>query len=327
MSGPAEPAGPPPRELAAYLDEPPQLATGSPGKNGYLRLGFERRGPKTILADLDRRAPLLAQQALYWDEAMPGLACVYMISNAGGVLQGDRNRIEITLGPDAQAHVATQSATKIHEMDHNHARQDQTIRLAAGAYLEYLPEPTIPHRHARYLTLTRIEIDPAATLLYAEILSAGRKYYRDGELFAYDVFSSTVTAARPGPEPAAATGPERPGPAGGPGDELFTEKFVIEPAGHDITATGVMGGYHVFGNVLVLTPPEQAEAIAAELPAEVNRQGQWAAAASRLPNDAGLVYKVLGMETEPVKALIRRCHEVVRPIVTGCDVPPEFAWR
>jgi len=33
------------------------------------------------------------------------------------------------------------------------------------------------------------------------------------------------------------------------------------------------------------------------------------------------------METEPVKALIRRCHEVVRPIVTGCDVPPEFAWR
>lgn len=304
---------PAPRELAAYLDEPPQLATGSPGKNGYLRLGFERQGPKTILRDLERRAPLLAQQALYWDEAMPGLACVYMISNSGGVLQGDRNRIEIGLGPDAQAFVTTQSATKIHEMDHNHAVQEQAIELADKAYLEYLPEPTIPHRHARYLTRTRIAIAPTATLLYAEILAAGRKYYQAGECFAYDVFSSTVTAARPD----APTG----------GRELFTEKFVIEPGRRPLTATGVMGGFHVFGNVLLLTPPEQAAAIAAELPAEVNRREHWMAAASRLPNDAGLVYKVLGRETEPVKALIRRCQEIARPIVTGCQVPPKFAWQ
>ncbi len=303
-----------PRELAAYLDEPPQLATGSPGKNGYLRLGFERRGAKTVLADLDRRAPLLVQQALYWDEAMPGLPCVYMISNAGGVLQGDRNRVEIRLGPDAQAHVTTQSATKIHEMDHNHAVQDQQIVLGEGSYLEYLPEATIPHRHSRYLTRTSIEIAPSATLLYAEILAAGRKHYRDGEIFAYDVFSSLVTAARPGSEPVA----DR---------ELFTEKFVIEPARQPLAVAGTMGPYHVFGNVLLLTPPEQAAAVAARLPAGRDDSRACIAAASRLPNEAGLVYKVLGMETQPVRAMVRRFWEVARPIVTGCEVPPEFAWR
>lgn len=303
-----------PRELAAYLDEPPQLATGSPGKSGYLRLGFERRGAKTVLADLDRRAPLLVQQALYWDEAMPGLPCVYMISNAGGVLQGDRNRVEIRLGPDAQAHVTTQSATKIHEMDHNHAVQDQQIVLGEGSYLEYLPEATIPHRHSRYLTRTSIEIAPSATLLYAEILAAGRKHYRDGEIFAYDVFSSLVTAARPGSEPVA-------------GRELFTEKFVIEPARQPLAVAGTMGPYHVFGNVLLLTPPEQAAAVAAQLPAGRVDELACIAAASRLPNEAGLVYKVLGMETQPVRAMVRRFWEVARPIVTGCEVPPEFAWR
>ncbi len=303
-----------PRELAAYLDEPPQLATGSPGKNGYLRLGFERRGAKTVLADLDRRAPLLVQQALYWDEAMPGLPCVYMISNAGGVLQGDRNRVEIRLGPDAQAHVTTQSATKIHEMDHNHAVQDQQIVLGERSYLEYLPEATIPHRHSRYLTRTSIEIAPSATLLYAEILAAGRKHYRDGEIFAYNVFSSLVTAARPGSEPIA-------------GRELFTEKFVIEPARQPLAVAGTMGPYHVFGNVLLLTPAEQAAAVAAQLPAGRDDTLACIAAASRLPNEAGLVYKVLGMETQPVRAMVRRFWEVARPIVTGCEVPPEFAWR
>jgi urease accessory protein len=303
-----------PRELAAYLDEPPQLASGSPGKNGYLRLGFERRGAKTVLADLDRRAPLLVQQALYWDEAMPGLPCVFMISNAGGVLQGDRNRVEIKLGPDAEAHVTTQSATKIHEMDHNHAAQEQEIVLADGAYLEYLPEATIPHRHARYLTRTRITIAPTATLLYAEILAAGRKHYRDGELFAYDVFSSTVTAERLGEGDAA-------------GRELFTEKFVIEPARQPVAAAGLMGPFHVFGNVLLLTPPELAAAVAEQVSAGRDTELDCVAAASRLPNDTGLVYKILGMETQPVRAMVRRFWEIARPILRGHPVPPEFAWR
>lgn len=303
-----------PRELAAYLDEPPQLATGSPGKTGYLRLGFERRGAKTVLVDLDRRAPLLVQQALYWDETMPGLPCVFMISNAGGVLQGDRNRIEIRLGLNAQAHLTTQSATKIHEMDHNHAVQEQQIVLAEGSYLEYLPDATIPHRHSRFLTRTQIEIAPNATLLYAEILAAGRKHYRDGERFAYDVFSSTVTSHRPGPEPAEVR-------------ELFTEKFVIEPPRQPLAVAGLMANYHVFGNVLLLTPPDHAAAVAEGLFCGVDPALACVAAVSRLPNNAGLVYKVLGMETQPVRMLVRRFWEMARPIITGCGVPPEFAWR
>ena len=57
-------AGPPPAEFAAYLDEPPQMRSGAIGKSGFLRLGFERRGDRTILADLQSRTPYLAQRAL-----------------------------------------------------------------------------------------------------------------------------------------------------------------------------------------------------------------------------------------------------------------------
>ena len=51
-----------------------------------------------------------------------------------------------------------------------------------------------------------------------------------------------------------------------------------------------------------------------------------AAGASRLPNDAGLVYKVLGMETEPVKAKVRAFWDLVRKQVTGAPIPAARSW-
>jgi urease accessory protein len=296
-------------ELAPYQDEPAQLPTGSPGKVAHLRLGFERRGQRSILADLFRRAPLLVHRALYWDEELPDMPCVFIVSNAGGILQGDRNTISIEVGAGARAHVTTQSATKIHEMDANYASQLQEIVLHDNAYLEYLPDPLIPHRGTRFLTHTRIAIAPTATLLYAEILMAGRKYYAGGELYEYELFSSTVRAERP------------------EGEELFTEKYVIRPRQQSVRRVGVMGEFDVFGNALLLTPKRHADRIFEQMPAVVNAAENWAAGASRLPNDAGLIYKVVGMETAPVRARLREFWSVVRPEVVGARVPREFAWR
>ena len=50
------------------------------------------------------------------------------------------------------------------------------------------------------------------------------------------------------------------------------------------------------------------------------------AGASHLPNDAGLVYKVLGMETEPVKAKVRAFWELVREEVAGAPAPASRPW-
>ena len=49
--------------------------------------------------------------------------------------------------------------------------------------------------------------------------------------------------------------------------------------------------------------------------------------ACRLPNDAGLIYKVLGRETAQVKAKVREFWGVAREEVTGADLPPQFLWR
>ena len=51
-------------ELSQYQDEPPQMQSGAVGKSGYLRLGFEKRGNRSVLADMERRVPSLVQRAL-----------------------------------------------------------------------------------------------------------------------------------------------------------------------------------------------------------------------------------------------------------------------
>ena len=296
------------RELAAYQDEPKQLPSGSFGKNAFLRLGFEPRPGRSVLTTLHRRAPLLAQQALYWDEEMPGLPCVSIISNAGGILQGDRNVIEVNVAPDAQAHVTTQAATRIHEMDANYATQTQDLVLGTGSYLEYIPHPVIPHKHSRFVQRTKISIDPTATMIYSEILMPGRKYYGTGELFHYDLFSSAIHAVRPD------------------GASLFTEKFIIEPRRVSVSRLGAMGSFHVFGNVILLTPKKHADRLFDAIDPEFDKEAGLASGVSRLPYDAGLIFKALGFETAPVSAAIRAFWSFARQEVVGARVPDKFLW-
>lgn len=296
------------RELGAYQDEPPQLPSGSFGKNAMLRLGFEPGPHRSLLRTLHRRAPLIVQQALYWDEEMPGLPCVSIISNAGGILQGDRNIIEIDMAAGSQAHVTTQSATRIHEMDANYASQTQELTLAAGSYLEYIARPIIPAKNSRFIQATKVSVDPTATLIYSEILMPGRKHYGDGEIFQYKLFSSTVEAARPD------------------GTALFTEKFVIEPHISELSRMGVMGDFHVFGNVIVLTPKENADALFDRVTPAFDAENEIAYGASRLPNDAGIIFKVLSMESAPAMAKIREFWSEAREIAAGHKVPENFLW-
>ena len=296
-------------ELAAFQDEPRQLKSGTVGKTGFLRLGFERRGNRTILENLERRAPYMVQRALYCDPEMSSLACVFLITTTGCLLQGDRLALDITLGRRAQAHVTTQSATKIHAMDANYAAQTQVITLGDDAYLEFLPEPVIPHRQARFVSDTQISVAPSATLLFSEIIQPGRKHHHPDECFGATVISIATSAARPD------------------GRGLFTEKLLIEPQRYAMRQTGVMDSFDVFANVILCTPKNKADRVYERLEAEVNLADGVAFGACRLPNDAGLIYKILGRETAQVKTKVREFWGVVRREVTGAGLPPPFLWR
>jgi urease accessory protein len=270
------------------------MRSGAVGKSGYLRLGFERRNGRTILAESDRRIPYMAQRVLYCDEEMPELAHVF---------------VDIRVAAGARAHVTTQSATKIHGMDANYAAQTQRITLAEDAYLELLPDPLIPHRASRFISDTQICIAPSATLLMSDIIQPGRKHHRTDEWFGATMLSLATSASRPD------------------SSLLFSEKLVVEPGRRALRQTGVLGSFDVFANVILCTPPEKAERIYEQIENAVDVARGVAFGVSRLPNKAGLIFKILGRETEVVKAKVRDFVAVARKEVTGRNMRPRFFWR
>ncbi len=298
------------RELAPYLTKTPAMRLGAPGKNGMLDLVFELDPDnKSIMRHWDRRAPLIVQQELYFDEGMPEMPCVYILSSGGPNVDGDRYENRFTVRKDAYAFISTGAATKIAEMIYNYSALKQTFVLEENAYLEYLPEATIPCRNSRYVTDTDIHIHPSATLFYGEIYTGGRKYYKDGELFVYDLLSVCTRAFRPD------------------GTPLFREKMVAEPKRESVRHIGVMHRYDVFANVIVLTPEKDAAQIYERTRAFIDREEGLAVGITHLPNRSGLIFKVLGKETQPVKKIVREFCSVVRMQIKGKPLPEEFIWR
>lgn len=301
-------------EMAPYLVEPDAMYVGAPGKHGYLRMGFEidPRG-KCVMRHLDRRAPLIVQQELYFDREMPQMPCVYILASGGPYVDGDRFEQIVEMAPGSFAFISTGASTKYAEMRSNYAGMRQRFVLDQDSYLEFLPEPNYPAMHSRFVSDTEIVAHPTATMVYSEIYMCGRKYYREklpgGEIYNYDVLSVCTHARRPD------------------GTPLFREKFVIEPPKHYPKCVGVMDGYDVFANVVVVTPPKTAQRIYEETTPFIDPKRRLAAGITTLPGQAGLLYKVMGMEPPEVKDLVRQFASSVRMAVKGKPIPAEFPWR
>ena len=296
------------REMQQYSASP-RMGVGAVGKRGYLSLGFERDGERTILRHWERRAPLIVQRALYCDPYWKELPYVYIVSSGGPNVDGDRYRHHITLRHGAFAHISTGAATKLAEMQSNFSSLTQIFELEADSYLEYLPEPTIPCRHTRYSTSTRFVIDPTATLFFSEIYLSGRRHKRGGEHFAFDILSLATSASRPD------------------GERLFDERMAIEPARWAPDSLGAMGGWSILGNCFLLAPEQSVEAIYPQIDSRIDREADIAVAVTRLPTHCGLMIRVLGNDSTKVKRTIRELCSTVRREVKGCSLPTEFPWR
>ncbi len=292
-------------ELDAYRREPPAAPSGSRGKQGCVRLGFECNDKgRSLLRRWERRAPLIVQQALYFDREMPEMPCVYILSSGGPQVDGDRYEQQIELGPKAMAHIASGAATKIASMHHNFAAMHQRISLSEEAYLEYLPEPVIPCRRSRYLSITELEVAPSATLFWSEIYLPGRIHHQ-GECFAYDVLSLS-TQLRNSEDRI-----------------LFAEKSLLRPTQTPLFGLGGMHHYLIFANILIASP--FAETFSQRI--VPFRNADLALGVARIPNGEGVVCRILGMRTESVKQCVRRLCSELRRLVKGHPLPEEFPWR
>jgi urease accessory protein len=85
-----------------------------------------------------------------------------------------------------------------------------------------------------------------------------------------------------------------------------------------------MGKFDVFANVTLVTPRQHADRIFEQ--AVASADAECMAGASRLPNDTGISYKVIGTRTAAVQSKIRAFWALVRQEVAGAPIPPARLW-
>jgi urease accessory protein len=166
----------PPRPPAHGLT-PPALAGVEPdapsriGRDGYLRLRFERRGDRTVVARSGFTLPLQVMAPVGLDDP----ACVVSVLNpTGGLLGGDRLSIDVEAGPDAHACLITPSATKVYRAPGDPAVQEVRLRLAAGAIVEWVPDHTILFESSAFRQSIDVDVGEGARLILADAFAAGR---------------------------------------------------------------------------------------------------------------------------------------------------------
>ena len=158
------------------------------GRHGRAELYFARRGQRTVLYHQYATVPAQIIRPFYTPDDEH--AYVYLLTPTGGMLGGDRLDIHIVLEPDAKVCLTTASATKVHPSADLPAEQSLRIDLGAGSSLEYLPEPTILFRAARWRQRTIVHRDTDSRLLFNEGWSAGRVARQ--EVFAFSSLDTSV---------------------------------------------------------------------------------------------------------------------------------------
>ena len=285
-----------PPEVLAYGSSLAQLGVGKAGKIGalVLRLEEDKGTGKTSVKEQYSRVPLYAQRALYLEEALSNMAYMYIISPSGGILQGDRYRMDITLRKHAFAHITTQGATRIYRMEKNYATQIVNIDVGEGCYFEYIPDQVIPYRDSRFYQEANLRVHDNATLLYSEIITPGR--VASGEHFDYDICYMKVIAKDQN-------------------DGLkFTDVAMLEPKKRDMKVFGVLANHEVVGNMYILTKNKMQE-INMRVNDSLQSIPKVYTGATILPNNSGVVIRMLGNTASDLRYAIYEVLRIIRKII------------
>ena len=256
------------------------------GEKGMAQIELLRVGGKTAIGRLKTKAPLLVQKALYPDRSLPGMAHVYLMSSAGGILQGDRMEVDIVAGSGTSSRITTQAASKIYKMENGYAAQNITISASAASYLEFLPSQIIPFKSSRFFQSVEIQLGQSSTVVYSETLASGR--IAAGERFDFDLCFLKMRVHDKG-------------------KELFADAAKLEPGKDDME--WLFAGKNIWSMLYVITPDFeriQKEAITAI------KEHSIMAGCSVLPHDCGLVIRMLDDSIDRIRSLTDYVARIAR---------------
>jgi urease accessory protein len=257
------------------------------GKSGALCLSLAPDRGRTVIVDQYWRIPLQVLPPSYQDA--DDEAYVYLLNPTGGVVQGDRLRTDVTLMPGARSVMTTQSASKIYRMDDSYAEELNRYTLHGDAVLECVPDQTIPFAGSRFHRATRVDLDPASTLILTDLLAAGR--VARGERFAFERLFVEVDVR---------IADER----------LMLDRLNLAPGDGAPDRLGLWNGHAYYGTLYAYSPCLDAT-VADALAEVVERRGDVYGSAGR-PAPGCAIVRVLARTTWQVREVIFETWDLLR---------------
>jgi len=146
-----------------------------------------------------------AQAPLKWLRAFPqadGRLQIPLLHTAGGLVGGDQLQLDLDLGPGGRALLTSVAAQKVYGSvgrsavapEGRWATLQLEVRLANGADLEWLPQELVLYADGLYTQQVRVELEPGASYLGAEVVRLGRS--AAGESLQNGRFRSSLTIGR-----------------------------------------------------------------------------------------------------------------------------------
>ncbi|RHW39091.1 urease accessory protein UreD [Neobacillus notoginsengisoli] len=248
---------------------------------------IEKKG-RTIANRAFFKGALKVMRPFYLEDN--GHVCYYILNPGGGYLDGDRYHIRVSLKDQAQATLTTQSSTKVYKTPKDHAYQVTEVFLKDKSYLEFLPDPLIAYKDAKYKQKNVFHLDGSSALLYSDILTPG--WSPEGEDFSYDTLQLINEVYV---------------------DEklLLYDHVKLQPGKQDMNSLGFMEGTTHLGSMIVVGEQTTDELIDKIYESLCPSSDEYRMGISRLAVP-GFTIRILSNNTQIIEQAFNKCHRLIR---------------
>ncbi len=276
-------------------DEPHAAA---PPAAARLELAFARAPDgHTYIASQYAGYPFHVCRPHFIDPELPGLATLYVQSCAGGLFEDDRLACDVAAAAGTAVHLTSAASTIVHSSRRGgQADLSTSIRAAAGAFVEYLPEPVILFPRARLTTRLDLTLDPLATIVLSDAFIIHDPACL-GELPAS--IASTVCAKR------------------NDGTVLARDRIAVSGEAFRPGTPGMMGPWRCHGTLMLFTRKLPADDLCASVRKAVGDCAGAYCGVSTLPNDAGVWARFLASDAIALRGALANAWKESRRLLTG----------
>lgn len=249
---------------------------------GQLDITVFNDGERSAARDIFFEKALKVIRPIYLNGS--NIPTFYIVNVGGGYLDGDRYRLNVKVKENAATTLTSQGATKIYKTLKDHVEQYQTFTIEDNAYMEYVGDPIIAFKDAKFYQHNQYHIAKTGAMFYTDILTPG--YSPDESHFTYtylhllnEIFVD--------------------------GELVVFDNLLLDPKKNRVDALGYMEGYSHLGSCYFIHPDVDSTTVEAlyDVMAPYTKEADCRIGITQLATH-GISIRILAHETDLIEDIL-----------------------